>query len=157
MKICWRWNPAGHRLHSSTLTLTQTPQASYRLLGSGPVLGSAQQPPGIVRKMFTDTWAGQDGLWLNLGVHCNLLAAGSSANLMTPVSISYMFQSWLQMSQLKVCFFCGHQPVNDSIPHYLLNCPLKTDNKTDRLTSSYKRASVICVYSHPTTSTSCDM
>lgn len=53
--------------------------------------------------------------------------------------------------------FCGPQPANDSIPHYLLNCPLKTDIKTDRLTSRYKRFSIIRVYSHPTTSTSCDM
>lgn len=34
--------------------LNQTRPAYYRLLGSSPVLGPAQQSPGIVRKMFAD-------------------------------------------------------------------------------------------------------
>lgn len=167
--VPFRWRSAGGGVLQVTAFIhlhwpqRKRARSYYRLLGSSPVLRSAQQQPGIVRKMFSDIWVGQDGLWLNLGVHCNVLAAGSWANFhdcALPFSpFSSMFQPWLQMSSLKVLifFFCGHQPANDSSFHYLLNCSLKTDIKTDRPESRYKRFSVIRVYSHPTTSASCDM
>lgn len=90
--VSFRWRSArGGVLQVTAFIHLHWPQRKcarsyYQVLGSSPVLGSAQRQPGIVRKMFSDIWVGQDGLWLNLGVHCNVLAAGSWANFMTALS-----------------------------------------------------------------------
>lgn len=112
--VPFRWRSARGGIPQVTLfvhPLTLTP-AKFCLLGSGPELG-------IVRGMFADTWV---GLWLNVGAHCNVLAAGRLANLMTPVSIFSLSSTFLNVTAESL-FFCGHQPADDPIPRYLFNEP----------------------------------
>lgn len=165
MKICWRWSPAGHSLHSSTLTSTQTRQLILSTFG-------LQSSPGISPAAAWNSE--EDVLWHMSGPGWAVTKLGCSLQRSCCWKLSQL--SWLRSPifplQLHVSaltpnviaespnfffFFCGHQPANDSSSHYLLNCSLKTDIKTDRPESRYKRFSVIRVYSHPTTSASCDM